>query len=86
MPVVGIIPTGDEIVLPISDPQPGDIIEFNSTVFRGMLESWGAKAVVYPIVKDKKDDIRAALRQVVSNCDLVLVSAGSSAGRDDYTS
>ena len=63
----------------------GDIIEFNSTVFCGMLESWGAKAVVYPIVKDKKDAIRAMLRQAVSDCDLVLVSAGSSAGRDDYT-
>ena len=85
VPVVGIIPTGDEIVLPTSDPQPGDIIEFNSTVFCGMLESWGAKAVVYPIVKDKKDAIRAMLRQAVHACDLVLVSAGSSAGRDDYT-
>ena len=85
-PVVGIIPTGDEIVAPTSDPRPGDIIEFNSTVFRGMLESWGAKAVVYPIVKDKKDAIRAMLRQAVNDCDLVLVSAGSSAGRDDYTS
>ena len=85
VPVVGIIPTGDEIVAPTSDPQPGDIIEFNSTVFCGMLESWGAKAVVYPIVKDKRDAIRAMLRQAVSDCDLVLVSAGSSAGRDDYT-
>ena len=85
IPLVGIIPTGDEIVAPTSDPKPGDIIEFNSTVFRGMLASWGAEAVVYPIVKDQKDAIRAMLRQAVNDCDLVLVSAGSSAGRDDYT-
>ena len=26
-PVVGIIPTGDEIILPCSDPRPGDILE-----------------------------------------------------------
>ena len=50
-----------------------------------MLASWGAEAVVYPIVKDQKDAIRAMLRQAVNDCDLVLVSAGSSAGRDDYT-
>ena len=85
-PLVAILPTGDEIVAPTSDPKPGDIIEFNSTVFRGMLERWGAKAEVFPIVPDKKDQIRAAMEKALSRCDIVLVSAGSSAGRDDYTS
>ncbi len=85
-PVVGIIPTGDEIVSPTSDPESGEIIEFNSTVFRGMLSEMGAEAVVYPITPDKKDLIRAAVEKAVAECDLVLISAGSSAGRDDYTS
>ena len=85
-PTVGVIPTGDEIVAPTSDPQPGDIIEFNSAVFRGMLESWGANVTVYPITPDKKDLIRAAIETALRDCDVVLVSAGSSAGRDDYTS
>jgi putative molybdopterin biosynthesis protein len=85
-PVVGIIPTGDEIVAPTSDPAKGDIIEFNSTVFKGMLDGFGAEAKVYPIAPDKKELIRAALEKALSECDIVLVSAGSSAGRDDYTS
>ena len=85
-PVVGIIPTGDEIVAPTSDPKPGDIIEFNSTVFHGMLEEWGAETNVYPITPDKKDLIRSAVIKALDECDIVLVSAGSSAGRDDYTS
>ncbi|MBR3552274.1 MAG: molybdopterin biosynthesis protein [Clostridia bacterium] len=84
-PVVGVIPTGDEIVAPTNDPSPGDIIEFNSTVFRGMLEGWGAKVEVFPITPDKKDRIRAAVTEALDRCDIVLVSAGSSAGRDDYT-
>lgn len=33
-PVVGIIPTGDEIVPPTADPGEGDILEFNSSIFR----------------------------------------------------
>ncbi len=85
-PLVGIIPTGDEIVAPTSSPATGDIIEFNSTVFKGMLGELKADAKVYPITPDKKDLIRAALETALKECDIVLISAGSSAGRDDYTS
>lgn len=86
MPVVGIIPTGDEIVSPVSNPAEGEIIEFNSAVFSSMLSRWSAKSVIYPIVKDKKELLKAALSGACAECDIVLVLAGSSAGRDDYTS
>ena len=85
-PVVGIIPTGDEIVAPCTDPKPGDIIEFNSTIFSGILSSWGAIPKTYPIVKDIKEDIITAMKTAVSECDAVIINAGSSAGRDDYSS
>ncbi len=85
-PLVGIIPTGDEIVTPTADPKKGDIIEFNSTVFKGMLNGFNAESKLYPITPDKKDLIKAAIETALSECDIVLVSAGSSAGRDDYTS
>ncbi len=85
-PLVGIIPTGDEIVPPTDAPKTGEIIEFNSTVFRSMLETYDAAAKVYPITPDRKDAIRTALQTALDECDVVLISAGSSAGRDDYTS
>ena len=85
-PLVSIIPTGDEIVPPTADPQKGDIVEFNSTVFKGMLSTMNAEAKVYPITPDKKELIKTAIEKALSECDIVLVSAGSSAGRDDYTS
>ncbi len=85
-PLVGIIPTGDEIVTPTADPKKGDIIEFNSTVFKGMLNGFNAESKLYPITPDKKDLIKSAIETALSECDIVLVSAGSSAGRDDYTS
>ena len=85
-PLVGIIPTGDEIVPPTANPEKGDIIEFNSTVFKGMLDGFNAEAKVYPITPDKKDLIKNVIEKALSECDIVLVSAGSSAGRDDYTS
>ena len=85
-PIVGIIPTGDEIVSPKSDPGKGEIIEFNSTIFSAMLSQWNAESKVYDIVKDKKELLKNALSKAAGECDIVLVLAGSSAGRDDYTS
>ena len=84
-PVVGIIPTGDEIVPPCVDPKPGDIMEFNSSIFSAMLASWDAEAKTYPIVPDKYDQIRDMLEKATSECDMVILNAGSSAGRDDYS-
>jgi len=84
-PVVGIIPTGDEIVPPTADPRPGDIVEFNSAIFSAMLTQWGAVPKTYPIVPDQKEAIRAAVSGALDQCDIVLLNAGSSAGREDYS-
>lgn len=84
-PTVAVIPTGDEIVPPSADPAPGEIMEFNSSIFSGMLEQWGAVPRVYPIVKDTKNEIRQVLEDAVRDCDFVILNAGSSAGREDYS-
>ena len=84
-PVVGIIPTGDEIVPPCTDPKPGDILEFNSSIFSAMLKEWGAEAVVYPIVPDKFEQIQEMTAKASDECDMVILNAGSSAGREDYS-
>ena len=84
-PVVGIIPTGDEIVPPCADPKPGDILEFNSSIFSAMLNSWDAEAKTYPIMPDRYCEIRDMLEKATAECDMVLLNAGSSAGRDDYS-
>ncbi|MFZ5986232.1 MAG: molybdopterin biosynthesis protein [Bacillota bacterium] len=85
-PVVGIIPTGDEIVSPKDNPKEGEIIEFNSSIFSPMLSSWGAITKVYRIVPDKYELISDALVKACEECDLVLLNAGSSAGREDLSS
>ena len=84
-PVVGIIPTGDEIIPPCTDPKPGDILEFNGSIFSAMVRQWGAEAEVYPIVPDKFDQIRAMVAKAAAECDLVILNAGSSAGREDFS-
>ena len=84
-PLVGIIPTGDEIIPPCTDPKPGDIMEFNSSIFSAMLGQWGAETKTYPIVPDKFDQIKTAVALAAAECDLVILNAGSSAGREDFS-
>jgi len=84
-PLVGVIPTGNELVLPQADPQEGSIIEFNTTIFKGMLEDWGCEAIVYPVVRDMPDLVTEAVRRAAAECDFVLLNAGSSAGKKDYS-
>ena len=84
-PVIGIIPTGDEIIAPCTDPKPGDILEFNSSIFSAMVNQWGAEARTYPIVPDKFSAILEAVETAARECDMVLLNAGSSAGREDYS-
>ncbi|NTW71605.1 MAG: molybdopterin biosynthesis protein [Eubacteriaceae bacterium] len=84
-PVVGLIPTGDEIVSPRSNPGKGEIIEFNASIFSSMITRWGAEHKIYDIVPDKFELIVETLKKAVGECDVVILNAGSSAGRDDYS-
>ncbi len=90
-PMVHIIPTGGELVnfTKLSDPfniKEGEIIESNSYVLSSLIKECGADPIVEDIVEDKAEKItEALLRAVDSGSDLVIIIAGSSAGKKDYT-
>jgi len=84
-PVVSIIPTGTELVEPGSELKKGDIIDFNSTMLAGMATEYGAHAVRRQIVKDDAELLRQTILDALADADLVVINAGSSAGREDFT-
>jgi putative molybdopterin biosynthesis protein len=90
-PRVRIIPTGSELVhfTTLSSPvdlEKGKIIESNSTVLSALVRDCGAEPVVEDIVEDTRENIKTALLKAAkSDADLVLIIAGSSAGKKDYT-
>jgi putative molybdopterin biosynthesis protein len=84
-PRVGIIPTGTELVEPGSGLGKGNIIDFNSRIFMGMIEEWGGLAIRHPIIKDDFESIKQSISSAVKQNDIVIVSAGSSAGSKDFT-
>lgn len=82
---IGLIPTGSELVDSRTRPALGQIVESNTLMATSMLEAAGAVCTRYPIVKDEAPLIRSALLQAVAENDIVIVSAGSSAGTKDFT-
>lgn len=84
-PVVGIVPTGSELVEPGAPLAPGNVIEFNSRVIGAMVWEWGGNPKRYPGVADDLEAMRAALVQAVAENDIVVWIAGSSAGEHDFT-
>ena len=84
-PIVGIIPTGTEMVEPGVELVVGDIIEFNSRVFSAQVHEWGGIPLRFDIVIDDYQLIKDTVKKAVEKCDIVLVNAGSSAGREDFT-
>jgi putative molybdopterin biosynthesis protein len=84
-PVVAILPTGDEMRPIGSALGPGELLETNSLMLGGQAREIGCRALVMPIEPDDEARIADAIRDAVTRCDLLIVIAGSSAGRDDYT-
>ncbi|MFV9510082.1 molybdopterin biosynthesis protein [Tepidibacillus sp. LV47] len=85
-PKIAIIPTGSELVKPTVDLKAGDLIEFNGTVFSGFVKEWGGEPIYKGIVIDDFELIRQAVLEALEEADMVLMNAGSSAGREDFTS
>ena len=84
-PRVAVIPTGDEIVPVGSPPQRDQILDTNSLMLVAQAREAGCESWATPIQPDVQEQISAAVREAAAAADLVIVVAGSSAGRDDYT-
>lgn len=80
-----IIPTGSELVLPGEPLKSGSIIEFNSMMLAEMVNEWGGAATRHSPVPDDYIQLKTALGEALSQHDIVVVNAGSSAGREDFT-
>ncbi len=83
--VVGIISTGDEIVDFSEKPASGQIRDINSVMLTSLMRENGCEVINYGIVKDKKDKLAKVFGRALTECDIVLLSGGSSKGERDMT-
>jgi molybdopterin molybdotransferase len=81
-PVVAIIATGDELVMPGQDPRPDQIIASNSFALAAMVEGEGGIARMLPIARDDKDALKYVFSLAVG-ADLIVTIGGASVGDHD---
>ncbi|OBR91468.1 molybdopterin molybdenumtransferase [Clostridium ragsdalei P11] len=84
-PKVGIISTGDEIISPEEYPKPGQIRDINSYLLYSSVIEDGGEAIFYGVIRDDYEKLFETAKKANEECDVVLISGGSSVGKKDQT-
>jgi molybdopterin molybdotransferase len=82
---VGLISTGDEVIDPKQSPRPGQVRDVNSYTLGALVEKTGGTPQSYGIVSDRFDALKHIATKALSECDMVIITAGSSASTRDLT-
>jgi len=86
MPKIGILSTGNELVPVSVRPQAGQVRDVNSYVIAAAVRDWGCFPVLYGIVRDEREALSTGINKATEDCDVVLVSGGSSKDERDMVS
>ena len=86
MPKIGILSTGNELVPVNVRPQAGQVRDVNSYVIAAAVRDWGCFPVFYGIVRDEREALSAGISKATAECDVVLISGGSSKDERDMVS
>ena len=84
-PLVGLISTGDEVIDPSETPKPGQVRDINSYTLGSLVEKTGGATKRYGIITDQFSALKEAAAKALSECDVVIITAGSSASTRDMT-
>lgn len=85
-PKVGIISSGDEVVPPEAELRPGQVRDVNAYTLSTLVQAAGGLPVRYGIIPDRAQAMYDAASRALQECDLVVITAGSSASTRDLTS
>ncbi len=81
-PVVALLATGDELVMPGEDPGPDQIISSNGFGLKALIEENGGEARMLPIARDTRESLRTAF-DLCDGADLIVTIGGASVGDHD---
>ena len=81
-PVVALMATGDELVMPGETPSPDQIVASNTFGLNAMAKAAGAQVRVLPVARDNLASLRAAFG-LATDADLIVTIGGASVGDHD---
>lgn len=83
-PRVAVLATGDELVLPGSDPKPGQIVLSNGFALHALARQEGADTIDLGIAADTMEATTGAIRRARdSGADILVTTGGASVGDHD---
>ena len=83
-PKVAIIGTGDELVMPGTEPKPGEIVYSNGFALTALARGEGAEARDFGIARDSLEAIRAHIARARDwGADILVTTGGASVGEHD---
>ena len=85
-PVAGILSSGDEVVPPAQRPEPGQVRDVNAYTLAALVAEAGGESKLYGIIPDTLEAMLETASQAQAACDMVVITAGSSASTRDLTS
>lgn len=84
-PIVGIISTGDELIPYDGLIKQGQIRDINTPIFIAALKKLGCEVFSYGIVTDQYNLLMEVVSKAILECDVLLLSGGTSVGEKDIT-
>jgi len=84
-PKITIISTGDELATPGEEKKMGQVYEINSFGLCAMAMEKGLDVVHVEVVQDTESLLLIAVKKAMAKSDFVVVSGGSSQGKQDIT-
>ena len=81
---IAIIITGDEVLPPGSQLQPGKIIDATGPALKSALISDNFPVVFFEYVKDNPADIEKVIKIAISKADVIIIAGGASMGQFDF--
>jgi len=82
---VGVFSTGDELIAPSNKLKSAAIYDSNGPIVAASIAENGGEPVLYGIVSDNAEAIEGTLRKALAECDMVVLSGGTSKGAGDLT-
>lgn len=83
-PHVGILSTGDELVLPGEAPGPGQIVSSNAIYLAAFVRASGGVPIDLGIARDRAGAMLTCVRNAPVPLDLIVTSGGASVGTHDH--
>jgi putative molybdopterin biosynthesis protein len=84
-PRVAVLSTGDELVALGESLRPGGVYDSNGAILAAAITEAGGKAVRYGAFADDTPMLEQVVRRALAECDMVVLSGGTSKGAGDLS-